>query len=255
MNASIYSNRFPLGRIRMAIGWRRACISSSVHIPTWWTYSRNSTLKTGCSGRSIRYVYVCIYIYVCVPPFVIPMNIASNLTLLTAIKMVFAMQGLPGEFTTFDFIPGVPAPLHFALAILSNQKMLTFMVTIWTNPTLRILHITCKIDAIHTLHIYIVYTTNFLKYTVWLFIPTKLLKGQYNFGRFHMNIHIPYAYRHYILVMYRRSCRRPLRCCPWCWRASPSSTSRTSSASLSSCASSACPRESTKRSSWPWPRP
>ena len=38
------------------------------------------------------------------------------------------MQELPGEFTTFDFIPGVPAPLHFALAILSNQKMLTFMV-------------------------------------------------------------------------------------------------------------------------------
>ncbi|KAH8059287.1 oxidoreductase [Aureococcus anophagefferens] len=39
--------------------------------------------------------------------------------------MVFAMQELPGEFTTFDFIPGIPAPFNFGLAILLNQKMLT----------------------------------------------------------------------------------------------------------------------------------
>ena len=39
-------------------------------------------------------------------------------------KMVFAMQELPGEFTTFDFIPGIPAPFNFGLAILLNQKML-----------------------------------------------------------------------------------------------------------------------------------
>lgn len=36
------------------------------------------------------------------------------------------MQNLPGEFTTFDFIAGIPAPFNFALAILLNQKMLTF---------------------------------------------------------------------------------------------------------------------------------
>merc|ERR1711966_305550 len=40
-------------------------------------------------------------------------------------KMIFAMQELPGEFTTFDFIKGIPAPLNFGLAILLNQKMLT----------------------------------------------------------------------------------------------------------------------------------
>jgi hypothetical protein len=39
--------------------------------------------------------------------------------------MIFAMQELPGEFTTFDFIPGIPAPFNFGLAILMNQKMLT----------------------------------------------------------------------------------------------------------------------------------
>lgn len=33
-------------------------------------------------------------------------------------KMIFAMQELPGEFTTFDFIPGIPAPFNFGLAIL-----------------------------------------------------------------------------------------------------------------------------------------
>jgi 15-cis-phytoene desaturase len=51
-------------------------------------------------------------------------------------KMIFAMQQLPGEFTTFDFIPGVPAPFNFLLAILSNQKMLTLMEKIQTAPPL-----------------------------------------------------------------------------------------------------------------------
>ena len=27
-------------------------------------------------------------------------------------KMIFAMQELPGEFTTFDFVKGIPAPLN-----------------------------------------------------------------------------------------------------------------------------------------------
>ena len=31
----------------------------------------------------------------------------------------------PGEFTTFDFPPGVPAPFNMAFAILTNTKMLT----------------------------------------------------------------------------------------------------------------------------------
>merc|ERR1719428_2674295 len=51
-------------------------------------------------------------------------------------KMIFAMQQLPGEFTTFDFIPGIPAPFNFALAILSNQKMLTLMEKLQTAPPL-----------------------------------------------------------------------------------------------------------------------
>jgi 15-cis-phytoene desaturase len=51
-------------------------------------------------------------------------------------QMIFAMQGLPGEFTTFDFIPGIPAPFNFGLAILSNQKMLTLWEKIQTAPPL-----------------------------------------------------------------------------------------------------------------------
>ena len=46
------------------------------------------------------------------------------------------MQQLPGEFTTFDFIPGIPAPFNFFLAILLNQKMLTFMEKLQTAPPL-----------------------------------------------------------------------------------------------------------------------
>jgi len=51
-------------------------------------------------------------------------------------QMIFAMQELPGEFTTFDFIPGIPAPFNFALAILMNQKMLTLPEKIQTAPPL-----------------------------------------------------------------------------------------------------------------------
>eukprot|EP00560_Eucampia_antarctica_P004134 CAMPEP_0197831432 /NCGR_PEP_ID=MMETSP1437-20131217/10124_1 /TAXON_ID=49252 ORGANISM="Eucampia antarctica, Strain CCMP1452" /NCGR_SAMPLE_ID=MMETSP1437 /ASSEMBLY_ACC=CAM_ASM_001096 /LENGTH=611 /DNA_ID=CAMNT_0043434345 /DNA_START=46 /DNA_END=1881 /DNA_ORIENTATION=- len=51
-------------------------------------------------------------------------------------QMIFAMQELPGEFTTFDFIPGIPAPFNFALAILMNQKMLTFPEKLQTAPPL-----------------------------------------------------------------------------------------------------------------------
>ena len=46
------------------------------------------------------------------------------------------MQELPGEFTTFDFIPGIPAPFNFGLAILSNQKMLTLWEKLQTAPPL-----------------------------------------------------------------------------------------------------------------------
>jgi len=51
-------------------------------------------------------------------------------------KMIFAMQELPGEFTTFDFVPGIPAPFNFGLAILMNQKMLTLAEKIQTAPPL-----------------------------------------------------------------------------------------------------------------------
>jgi len=51
-------------------------------------------------------------------------------------QMIFAMQELPGEFTTFDFFEGVPAPLNFALAILMNQKMLTMPEKLQTAPPL-----------------------------------------------------------------------------------------------------------------------
>ncbi|CAB9497757.1 15-cis-phytoene desaturase, chloroplastic/chromoplastic [Seminavis robusta] len=51
-------------------------------------------------------------------------------------KMIFAMQQLPGEFTTFDFIPGIPAPFNFGLAILMNQKMLTLQEKLQTAPPL-----------------------------------------------------------------------------------------------------------------------
>ena len=51
-------------------------------------------------------------------------------------KMIFAMQQLPGEFTTFDFLPGIPAPFNFGLAILSNQKMLTLLEKLQTAPPL-----------------------------------------------------------------------------------------------------------------------
>lgn len=51
-------------------------------------------------------------------------------------QMIFAMQDLPGEFTTFDFFEGIPAPLNFALAILLNQKMLTMPEKLQTAPPL-----------------------------------------------------------------------------------------------------------------------
>ena len=51
-------------------------------------------------------------------------------------KMIFAMQELPGEFTTFDFIKGIPAPFNFGLAILLNQKMLTLPEKLQTAPAL-----------------------------------------------------------------------------------------------------------------------
>lgn len=40
-------------------------------------------------------------------------------------RMTFAMPDLPGEFTSFEFPDGVPAPFNMAAAILSNTDMLT----------------------------------------------------------------------------------------------------------------------------------
>ena len=51
-------------------------------------------------------------------------------------KMIFAMQHLPGQFTTFDFVEGIPAPLNFGLAILLNRNMLTFVEKLQIVPAL-----------------------------------------------------------------------------------------------------------------------
>jgi len=40
-------------------------------------------------------------------------------------RMTFAMQDLPGQFTSFKFPPNVPAPFNMAAAILTNTEMLT----------------------------------------------------------------------------------------------------------------------------------
>ena len=69
------------------------------------------------------------------------MNLFSELNIQDRLQwkrrqMIFAMQELPGEFTTFDFFEGVPAPLNFALAILLNQKMLTMPEKLQTAPPL-----------------------------------------------------------------------------------------------------------------------
>jgi len=40
-------------------------------------------------------------------------------------QMTFAMQELPGKFTSFKFPPNVPAPFNMAAAILTNTEMLT----------------------------------------------------------------------------------------------------------------------------------
>lgn len=51
-------------------------------------------------------------------------------------RMTFAMQELPGEFTTFDFPPGIPAPFNMAIAILANTQMLTLEEKIRMVPAL-----------------------------------------------------------------------------------------------------------------------
>lgn len=51
-------------------------------------------------------------------------------------RMTFAMQELPGEFTTFDFPQGIPAPFNMAAAILGNTQMLTLEEKIRMVPAL-----------------------------------------------------------------------------------------------------------------------
>jgi 15-cis-phytoene desaturase len=50
--------------------------------------------------------------------------------------MIFAMQEIPGKFTTFDFIEGIPAPFNFGAAILANQDMLSLPEKLQTAPAL-----------------------------------------------------------------------------------------------------------------------
>ena len=42
-------------------------------------------------------------------------------------RMAFAMRERPGEFTNFEFPPGVPAPFNMAAAILGNSEMLSLI--------------------------------------------------------------------------------------------------------------------------------
>jgi 15-cis-phytoene desaturase len=51
-------------------------------------------------------------------------------------QMTFAMQELPGQFTSFQFPPNVPAPFNMAAAILSNTEMLTLVEKIRMVPGL-----------------------------------------------------------------------------------------------------------------------
>ena len=51
-------------------------------------------------------------------------------------RMTFAMADQPGQFTSFEFPPGVPAPLNMAAAILSNTEMLTLVEKIRMVPGL-----------------------------------------------------------------------------------------------------------------------
>lgn len=48
-------------------------------------------------------------------------------------QMTFAMQNLPGQYTSFQFTPGIPAPFNMALAILTNTEMLS-----WTEKVLMV---------------------------------------------------------------------------------------------------------------------
>ena len=50
--------------------------------------------------------------------------------------MTFAMRERPGEFTSFEFPEGVPAPFNMALAILSNTQMLSWAEKIKMVPAL-----------------------------------------------------------------------------------------------------------------------
>lgn len=51
-------------------------------------------------------------------------------------RMSFAVRERPGEFTSFEFTPGVPAPFGMALAILRNTEMLTWGEKIAMVPAL-----------------------------------------------------------------------------------------------------------------------
>ena len=51
-------------------------------------------------------------------------------------RMTFAMADKPGEFTSFEFPPGVPAPFNMATAILTNTEMLTLVEKIKMVPGL-----------------------------------------------------------------------------------------------------------------------
>jgi hypothetical protein len=69
------------------------------------------------SGKYLLKTVTLLYAYYSIP------HISSNVTTI-------------GEFTTFDFIPGLPAPFNFFWAILTNQKMLTLFEKLQSAPAL-----------------------------------------------------------------------------------------------------------------------
>ena len=84
------------------------------------------------NGKSILYYLSTFTCHV-----QLSMNLQNKLTLYLFCTISYQQhKQLPGEFTTFDFIPGIPAPFNFGLAILMNQKMLTFPEKLQTAPPL-----------------------------------------------------------------------------------------------------------------------
>ena len=65
---------------------------------------------------------------------VLPLRLTRCVRVFRLVRVACSLHS--GEFTTFDFVPGIPAPFNFGLAILLNQKMLTLGEKLQTAPPL-----------------------------------------------------------------------------------------------------------------------